>query len=46
MVEESGHILQADIAPFMASLLGIQFPVNNVVSRYRNMEKILAAQIS
>lgn len=25
-------MLQADIAPFMSALLGISFPVNNVVS--------------
>lgn len=33
-LDMSKSILQADIAPYMASLLGIGVPVNNVVSSH------------
>ena len=31
-INNAKNIAQADIAPYMSALLGINFPVNNVVS--------------
>ena len=34
-INNAKNIAQADIAPYMSALLGINFPVNNVVSIHK-----------